>query len=65
MERLYGQTRELFYEEKTDVIYAGTYKCIQLNNSIINWPEPGVDGLVGSIYLLRNRTNDTESFPTS
>ncbi|KAF9444297.1 hypothetical protein P691DRAFT_350677 [Macrolepiota fuliginosa MF-IS2] len=65
MEPLYGQTREFFYEDKGDVFYSGTYRCIRLDNPIINWPEPGVQGLVPYIMAETALSEDFRNAPCS
>ncbi|EKM75888.1 hypothetical protein AGABI1DRAFT_131795 [Agaricus bisporus var. burnettii JB137-S8] len=47
MEQLFGRTLELFFQEKTDVLYAGTYKCLRLKSSKIDsWPGSEIEGLL-------------------
>lgn len=46
MESLYGQTRELFYEDRCNIFYAGTYRCVRLRKPFIDWPDSKVEGLV-------------------
>jgi hypothetical protein len=51
LEHLFGKTVELFFQEKWDVLYAGTYKCLRLKCSTINsWPESETEGLVCDEY---------------
>lgn len=59
MEYWFGKIVELFFQEKSGVLYAGTYKCIRLKQSTIHtWPELEIEGLVRNELLHERSLQD-------